>query len=200
MLYKGKGKRENLNDNRFIHCKEWFPRAAEGLVVQDGLKRCLVDGSSIYQVGGQPGHRPEEMVFVLKSLVARQRQLGKMVVLQCFDVQKFFDKEQMEDAVLTCLKRGADPKAVRLWHKLNQDTRIQVKTSAGMTEYGPVGPVVGQGTIGGALVSQAVLDDAVMEHFPLAGSPSLEYGSVPLAPLMWVDDMLQPSRGLDEAR
>ena len=39
-----------------------------------------------------------------------------------------------------------------------------------------------------------------MEHFPLAGSPSLEYGSVPLAPLMWVDDMLQPSRGLDEAR
>ena len=200
MLYKGKGRKENLNDNRFIHCKEWFARAAEGLVVEDGLKRCLVDGSSIYQVGGQPGHRPEEMVFVLKSLVARQRKLGKAVVLQCYDVQKFFDKEQMEDAILTCLKRGADPKAVRLWFKLNQNTRIQVRTPAGMTEYGSVGPVVGQGTIGGALVSQAVLDEGVKEHFPMDGSPSLKYGSVPLAPLMWVDDMLQASRGLEEAR
>ena len=69
-----------------------------------------------------------------------------------------------------------------------------------MSEYGSVGPVVGQGTIGGALVSQAVLDDAVIEHFPRAGSPSLEYGSVPLAPLQWVDDILHASRGLDEAR
>ena len=200
MLYKGKGRKENLSDNRFIHCKEWFARAAEGLVVEDGLKRCLVDGSSIYQVGGQPGHRPEEVIFSLKSLVARQRQQSKMVVIQFYDVQKFFDKEQMEDAVLTCIKRGADPKAVRLWFKLNQDTRIQVRTPAGMSEYASVGPVVGQGTIGGALVSQAVLDDGVMEHFPPGGSPSLEYGSVPLAPLQWVDDVLQASQGLEEAR
>ena len=215
MIYKGKGKREELSNNRFIHCKDWLARAAEGLVVTDGLKSFLLAGSSIYQVGGQPGHRPDEMVFVLKSLIAKRRKERKQVVLQCYDVAKFFDKEMIEDGVRTCLRRGAGAPAVRLWYKLNQDTRIKVRTAAGVTEEGEVGAVVGQGTIGGALVSQAVLDDAVMDSFLPAGSPVLsaggselsagssellQYGTIPVAPLMWVDDMLNPCETLAQAR
>ena len=98
------------------------------------------------------------------------------------------------------MKRGANPKAVRLWYRLNQATRIQVKTSAGLTKEAPVGPVIGQGTIGGALISQAVLDDAVTSHFPPAGRLQLEYGAVPQAPLLWMDDILNAAPGLDEAR
>ena len=200
MIYKGRGRRENLSDNRFIHCKSWLPRVVEGLVVEDGLKEALIAGSSMYQVGGQPGHRPEELVFVVKSLVARRLRSKQMVVLQSFDVQKFFDKEMMEDAIITSKKRGADAKAVRMWFKLNDETNIEVKTAVGMTKKANVGAVVGQGTMGGALVSQAVLDEAVMETFPLAGGANLNYGSVPMAPVMWVDDMLHAARGLDEAR
>ena len=165
MIYKGKGKKQELSNSRFIHCKEWMARAAESLVVSDGLKPFLLAGSSPYQVGGQPGHRPEEMVYVMKSFISKQRKEGKQVVVQCYDIQKFFDKEQIEDGVLTCLRRGAGVPAVRLWYKLNEDTRIKVRTAAGVTAAGEVGAVVGQGTIGGTLVSQAVLDDAVIEKF-----------------------------------
>ena len=92
---------------------------------------------------------------------------------------------------MTCVKRGADPKAIRLWYKLNENTKIQVKTNgAGLSTPGDVGAVIGQGTIGGALVSQAVLDDGVKEHFTPAGDTQLQYGSVPLAPLMFQDDLL----------
>ena len=115
IIYKGKGRREDLSSNRFVHCKEWWPRVAESLVVEDGLKGPLLEGSSVFQIGGQPGHRSEELVFVLKSLVARLRKQGKMVILQSYDISKFFDKEKIEDAAMTCLNRGADPKAVRLW-------------------------------------------------------------------------------------
>ena len=80
MIYKGKGRKEDLSNNRFIHCKDWLARAAEGLVVADGLKPFLLAGSSIYQVGGQPGHRPDEMVFVLKSLISKMRMEGRQVV------------------------------------------------------------------------------------------------------------------------
>ena len=200
MLYKGKGKREVLNNNRFIHCKGWLARAAEAMVVQDGLKPCLLAGSSRYQVGGQPGHRPEEHLFVMKSLVAKYRQEKRPIFLQSYDVSKFFDKERIEDGILACKNRGADPKAIRLWHKLNDDTQIKVKTSAGTTETANVGAVVGQGTIGGALISQAVLDDGVSAFFPPAGRLQLEYGAVPQAPLLWMDDILNAARGLDEAR
>ena len=114
MIFKGKGKQEVLGNNRFIHSKSWFPRLVESLVVEDGLRRPLVEGSSIYQIGGQAGHRSEELVFALKSVIALRRQQGKLTIIQTYDISKFFDKEMMEDAVLTCLARGADPKAVRL--------------------------------------------------------------------------------------
>ena len=35
-----------------------------------------------------------------------------------------------------------------------------------MTRVGELGAVIGQGMIVGSLVSQAVLDDGVMEHLP----------------------------------
>ena len=59
------------------------------------------------------------------------------MIVQCYDVKKFFDKEMIEDGILTCFNRGADPKAIRLWHKLNDNTKIQVKTSgAGLSNVG----------------------------------------------------------------
>ena len=200
MILKANGKQTNLDSNRFIHCKSWLPRVAESLVVEGGLKGPLIEGSSIYQIGGQPSHRSEELLFVMKSVIAKYRKLGKNVVLQLFDISKFFDKETMEDAILTCHKRKADPKAIRLWFKLNNNTKIQVRTGVGMTNFGDVGAVLGQGMIGGALVSQGVLDEAVGEHFPPGGELQLEYGDVPLAPLLWLDDIINGAEGLDQAR
>ena len=110
MIWKGRGRTDNLSDNRFVHCKEWFPRVAEALVVEEGLKTALVEESSIYQIGGQPSHRSEELMFIQKSIIAKYRQAGQCIIIQSYDVSKYFDKELIEDGVLTCLKRGADQK------------------------------------------------------------------------------------------
>ena len=46
MVFKGgKGRPDKLSDNRFIHCKEFFPRATESLIVEGGLKEPLLKGS-----------------------------------------------------------------------------------------------------------------------------------------------------------
>ena len=86
----GKGRREILADNRFVHCKTWLPRITEGLVVEDGLKQALVSESSVYQIGGQPGHRPEELIFVMKSIIGKYRSENNQIILQSFDFEKFF--------------------------------------------------------------------------------------------------------------
>ena len=68
MIFKGgQGRRQNLPDNRFVHSKFWFPRTVEGLVVAQGLKKPLIEGSTMYQIGGQPGHRAEELIFFVSS-------------------------------------------------------------------------------------------------------------------------------------
>ena len=113
------------------------------MVVEDELKTPLVANSSIYQIGGKPGHRPEELVFVIKSIVAKYRSQAKTVIIQCYDVQKYFDKEMIEDGILACIKRGTDPKAIRLWNKLNEGTQIKVKfPGAGLSNSREVGAVV----------------------------------------------------------
>jgi hypothetical protein len=201
MIFKGgKGRREVLSDNRFIHSKPWLPRAAEACVVEEGLKGPLVEGSSMYQIGGQPGHRAEELIFVMKSIIAHQRAKGKALIIQCWDLSKYFDKEMIEDAILTCYKRKVNPKAARIWYKLNQNTRIQVKTGVGMSDFTEVGAVVGQGTIGGALVSQAVLDEAISEEFCPGEEHEANYGQVPMQPCMFQDDLIHAALGTKEAR
>ena len=202
MIFKGgKGKkRETLDANRFIHSKGFFARAAEGLIVEDGLKIPLLAGSSMYQIGGQPGHRPEEMVFVMKSVMALYKKEGKLLIINFYDLSKYFDKEMIEDAVITCWKRKADLKAVRLWYKLNENTRIRVQTGAGLSDYSEVGAVLGQGTLGSAIVSQAVLDEAVMEHFLPGEDGQPRYGTVKMAPCMFQDDLANGSEGIMEAR
>ena len=132
MIYKGgKGRREMLPSNRFIHSKSWFPRIAEALLVEEGLKQSLIDGSSIYQIGGQPGHRAAELVFSLKSIISKYRAEGKSIIIQSSDISKFFDKEMIQDAIITCVRRGANTKACRLWYKLNENTKIRVKQEQG---------------------------------------------------------------------
>ena len=91
-IYKGKGKKEELSNNRYIHSKEWLSRLTEGLVV-DNMKDKILKGSSPYQIGGQPGHQPKEHIFTVKSIIARCMKEGKMVILQAYDISKFFDKE-----------------------------------------------------------------------------------------------------------
>ena len=122
------------------------------------------------------------------------------MLIQCYDISKYFDKEMMEDAIMTCKERGADAKATRLWYKLNADTEICVKTGVGVTDYANVGAVVGQGTMGGALVSQAVLDDGTKKHFVPGNEDELNYGNVPLAPCLFQDDIIHGAKNLTKAR
>ena len=65
-----------------------------------------------------------------------------------------------------------------------------MKTGAGLSDFANVGAVVGQGTIAGALGSQAVLDEGISEYFPPGNRDELNYGTVPMAPFLFQDDLI----------
>ena len=69
-----------------------------------------------------------------------------------------------------------------------------------MTHYEEVGAIVGQGTIGGALVSQGVIDEGISANFPPGGQDELTYGSVPLAPCIFMDDVIHGAETIEDAR
>ena len=69
-----------------------------------------------------------------------------------------------------------------------------------MTEYKEAGAIVGQGTIGGALVSQGVNDEGINTNFAPGGQDKLIYGLVRIAPLIFMDDVIHGAETIDEAR
>ena len=69
-----------------------------------------------------------------------------------------------------------------------------------MSKPRSVGAVVGQGTIGGALVSQAVLDDGIQQQFQSGSDEELKYGNVFLAPALFQDDVLHGVEGMNQTR
>ena len=93
------------------------------------------------------------------------------------------------------MNRGANKKACRLWYKLNENTKI-----IGLTSYTEAGALVGQGTIGGALVSQGVLDEGIKKHFVPGGGDETNYGAVPVAPLIFMDDVIHSAANVEGAR
>ena len=200
MIFKGgKGKRKDeLKANRFIHSKSWLPRLVEGVVVEE-MKPSILGGSSRYQVGGQAGHRPQELLFVMRSIVAKYLVQGRLIMLQAYDISAFFDQEELLDVMDSLYKLNVDPRAWRCWYKLNQRTRIKVVTGVGATETAEVGECVGQGTKGGALGSQANLDMGVSVMFR-GSEDEAKYGSVEIAPVMFQDDIMRAVDSVDAAR
>ena len=92
-------------------------------------------------------------------------QLKIPIFIQFIDISKFFDKESLRDGMNTVYKAGISGKLYRLWFKLNQRTKIGIKTGSGTSEYKECGETIGQGSFGGALISAANLDDGINTFF-----------------------------------
>jgi hypothetical protein len=163
-LYKGVGDPSSYNSQRNIHTKADCPKFFEGIVV-DKSKAKIVQKCSKFQIGGIPGHRPQEHLFTGKSIIALYKYLDIPLFLQIWDISKYFDKEILRDAMDTLYGAGIGGKLYRLWFMLNKDSQIRVKTSFGMTGTAVTGENVTQGSIGGALISALNLSKTMTAYF-----------------------------------
>ena len=63
----------------------------------------------------------------------------KLILIICYDVSGFFDKEVLSDALQELYNIDVDPKVCRRFHKLNESTRVRVRTGCGYSDWGEVG-------------------------------------------------------------
>jgi hypothetical protein len=183
---------------RFIHSKSYLPRTVEAVIV-DAMKEDILDASSCYQIGGKPGHRSQEHLFTVKSVIAKYIEDGKILIGGVHDIQKFFDKEVLSDVLLTLNEMKVNKKCVRVWGKLNQNTKVRVRCGGGYSQWQEVGDTLGQGSGGAALASQANLDRGITTIFK-GSSDLVVYGTVPISPLLIQDDIFSLSSTINAAR
>ena len=118
--------------------------------------------------------------------------LGDGFILTLIDIIAFFDREDILDVIETFEKMSVNKKATRLWYKLNDNTEIQVKTAVGMSGMAQVGPLVGQGSGGAAVGSQAMVDYGLYDYFGGSGD-EYYYGAVRIETAAFQDDICKPS-------
>jgi hypothetical protein len=122
MIWKQKGPKNVLKNNRFIHLKEYhLPRTVEALVVNK-MKDDILSQSTMYQVEGQPGHSTDEHLFTIKSMVELLEIKDKGMIFTLVDLVSFFDRENIHNVFATLHDVGVNSAATRLWFKLNQNT------------------------------------------------------------------------------
>ena len=89
----------------------------------DKMKDELVKKMSKFQVE-KAGHRSQEHLFVVNSIIALYDLLDIPLILEFFDITKFFDKESLRDGMFVVRKAGIKGKLYRLWYRLNEKTKI----------------------------------------------------------------------------
>ena len=198
MISKKKGPAEILKNNRFIHMKDYLARTCEALVVNK-MRKTIFEKSSKFQIGGQSGHCPEEHVFTLKSLIGHMESQGRGLILTLVDIVSFFDRENIIDVMDTLEELEVNKKACRIWFNLNENTEIAVKTAVGMTKSKKVGALVGQGSSGAAVVSQAMVDSGLKQYFS-SSSDEMYYGEVRVESAAFQDDICKPCNNVVKAQ
>ena len=111
-LWKRKGSREDLNNHRYIHLKDWLPRLAE-ILTAEMMKEDIFKSGTKYQIGGVPGHRLEEHLVALKCIIGRYIEKGSGVIMQLVDINKFFDKERLGTLMTSLSSVNVNKKAYR---------------------------------------------------------------------------------------
>ena len=120
-------------------------------------------------------------------------------ILQTFDMEKFFDKESLVDTMYTLkTKADIDDKDYRLWYKLNENTRISIRTSVGESESKLIKNSLGQGSFGAALASSLNIGWAIKDTFKEMSSTSI--GTLPINAVVMQDNISKMNDNLKQAR
>ena len=85
----------------------------------------------MYQIGGQPGHRAAEHLFSMKSVMALFEVTNKPLIIQVYDLSKYFDKEVLYDVMDVLYQAGIKGWEYRTYFKLSERTQIRVRMGSG---------------------------------------------------------------------
>ena len=197
-IWKKKGSALDLNNMRFIHIKHWRSKMLEALVTEN-MKQNIIEATPKFQLGGMPKCRSTELLVILKTWMKMKEEKKENGIFQVFDMTKFFDKESLLDCMTTLKEKAkVDDKTYRLWYKLNEDTRISVKTSVGQSRSKVIKDSIGQGTGGAALVSSLNIGCGMDDAFK--NKTSTNIGDVKINSPTFMDDISNMCDNLNKAR
>ena len=103
-----------LKNQRFLHMKNVLFRTVDALNIGI-MKRKIVDNYSKFQIGSIPEHSSDEHLIVIKNILANLEIRDMGFIFLSADIISFFDKEEVEDCIISLNKLNVNRKAIQIW-------------------------------------------------------------------------------------
>ena len=129
-IWKNKGDREDLNTHRGITVSSGIGTIPEEIIdkrIQKTMK------FTQFQAGGRKGCCPVDHIFIIRGIISYALHTKKKIILTMFDVEKAYDRADIDDMMYITWMDGVKGKLWRLTKALNTELTATVKTKHGNT-------------------------------------------------------------------
>ena len=191
-IYKSKGSRADLANDRGIFILTTLKKILEKLVYNDNYK-ALDENMSDSNVGARRKRNVKDHLLIVHGVINSViRGEDECIDIQIYDIEKAFDAMWLEDClndIVDTLPQHNHNDKISLLYKCNKENKVAVKTSAGLTDRVDVPCVVQQGgTWGSMMCSNSI--DTIGRKCIQRGEHLYKYKkTASILPLAFVDDL-----------
>ena len=190
-LYKGKGEKCNLNNDRGIFIVSIFRSLIMKMMYTD-IYEIIDQSMSDSQIGSRKAKNIRNHIWVLNSVICDtlSTKKKKPVDIQIYDYKQCFDSLWLEECLNDMYDGGLQDDKFNLLYNANSVVDISVRTPVGKTELGQIKNVVLQGDTFGPMLCSKQVDMFGKECLEEQKYTYLYKGEVEIPPLSMVDDVV----------
>ena len=202
-LYKGKGSRNEIKSNRFIHLKDYSAKVFERLVMMK-METRMSRATPSFQIGGQRLSSTTEHLVTLMTFMTKLEKVQGGGLCQFLDIRTCFDSIELRDILAETVKAGIKGKPLRNIAKFTDVNRISIQgdEAGNMREVtNSSGQGSGYAPTGTSLTMAKVINDKIAEiELRLGTKVITEVSGLTLSQLMYVDDLSKCCSNSTESR
>ena len=189
-IYKGKGEKSNLSNDRGVFIVTIFRSLMMKLIYKD-IYVIIDESMSDSQIGSRKGKNIRNHIWVLNSIICDvlSTKRKKPIDLHIYDYKQCFDSLWLEECLNDMYEGGLQDDKLNLIYNANQHVNIAVRTPVGKSEVGSIENVVLQGDVFGPMLCSKQVDSIGKECMEEQKHTYLYKGEVEIPPLSMVDDV-----------
>ena len=189
-IYKGKGSKNDLNNERGIFIVSTFRSILMKLLYIDKIET-IEKHMSVSQVGGRKNMNVRNHIWVLNAVIqdVLNRKGTEPIDIQILDIKQCFDALWPEECLSDLYQYGVQDHTINLLYDGSLDTKIAIRTPVGITQRKQVKKTVMQGDIWAPSMCATTIDSIGKECLQEKKYLYMYRKSVEIPPLSMMDDL-----------
>ena len=188
-IYKGKGPRDELSSNRFVHGKDFFPKLIEKVIVTK-VEKLVRKKTPEIQIGGQPSKGTRDHLLRCILTMREFKRKKEPLIFVLVDISKCFDKVRLLDLIYEGLKMGCNEAVLEYIYDFSNEMFIRLRGMGRDDMERKIVDTAGQGTDYACLMISYVMGKAVDDNVKVNNyedSPRID--NIIIKPCLFVDDI-----------